>query len=371
MTAWEWKQTVNLPVKVLVVDDSAFIRRVVGDILANDPEIQVVGTARNGKEALEKASLLAPDVITLDVEMPVMDGLETLEKLMAQKPVAVIMLSAHTEAGAVVTLRALELGAVDFVLKPQKPVEVKELAQILPEKVKAAARIPPRRLCLGKPCREIVPAPLLSAGMGRFDVVAVGTSTGGPAALQQVLTRLPADFPIGIVIVQHMPPGFTAALARRLNELSALEIREAQEGDVVAPGVVLIAPAGKQMVVERKGSVVRTHLTEDAGIPTIFKPSADVLFLSVATVYGKRSLGVILTGMGNDGLRGLRAIKEQGGMVLAQDEETSIVYGMPRAAVEAGLADRVLPLPAIAGEIVSLVTSGPPYSKGENTQWRF
>lgn len=363
-------QAVNWPVRVLIVDDSAFIRRVVGDILAKDPEIQVIGTARNGKEALEKVSDLEPQVITLDVEMPIMDGLETLEKLMVQKPVAVIMLSAHTEAGTEITLRALELGAVDFVLKPQKAADVKELAQILPEKIKAAARIPPRRLCLGKSCRENVPAPLLSGDAGPFEVVAIGTSTGGPAALQQVLTRLPADLPAGIVVVQHMPPGFTAALARRLNDLAALEIKEAQENDIVSPGVALIAPAGKQMVVERKGNMVRTHLMEEGGIPTIFKPSADVLFISVAAVYGKRSLGVILTGMGNDGVRGLKAIKEQGGMVLAQDEETSIVYGMPRAAVEAGLADKVLPLPAIAGEIVALVTSQLPRDKGEGRAWK-
>ncbi|KYH32700.1 protein-glutamate methylesterase/protein-glutamine glutaminase [Neomoorella mulderi] len=345
----------NWPVKVLVVDDSAFSRRLLIDILKADPGIQVVGYARNGEEALEKVASLQPQVVTLDLEMPVMDGLATLKNLMASSPVAVIMLSAHTAAGAEVTIKALELGAVDFVLKPAKSGDIKELARILPEKIKAAARVPVGRLCRGKPCREIIPAPFISPRQGQIEVVAIGTSTGGPAALQQVLTALPGDLPAGIVIVQHMPPGFTGPLARRLNELAALEIREAVAGDVVRPGLALIAPAGKQMLLERHAGSVQVQLAAEAEVPTLFKPSVDVLMLSVARVYGPRSLGVILTGMGNDGVRGLKAIKERGGQVLAQDEGTCIVYGMPRAAVEAGLADQVLPLPAIAGAIVSLV----------------
>ncbi|WP_258360085.1 protein-glutamate methylesterase/protein-glutamine glutaminase [Moorella sulfitireducens] len=349
----------NWPVKVLVVDDSAFSRRLIIDILSTDPEIQVVGYARNGMEALEKVASLKPQVVTLDLEMPVMDGLETLKKLMAGTPVAVIMLSAHTAAGAEVTIQALELGAVDFVLKPAKPGDIKDLARVLPEKIKAAARVPRERLCSGRPCREIIPAPFISHMKGGVEVVAIGTSTGGPAALQQVLTALPADLPAGVVVVQHMPPGFTGPLARRLNELAALEIREAADGDIIRPGMALIAPAGKQMLLERHGGNVQVLLAEEAGIPTLFKPSVDVLFLSVARIYGYRSLGVILTGMGNDGVRGLKAIKEQGGRVLAQDEDTSIVYGMPRAAVEAGLADQILPLPAIAAAIVSLVAAAP------------
>jgi len=185
--------------------------------------------------------------------------------------------------------------------------------------------------------------------------VAIGASTGGPAALRQVLAALPGDLPAGIVIVQHMPPGFTGPLAQRLNELAALEVREAEEGDAVRPGLVLIAPAGQQMFLERQAGVVQVRLADNAGFATLFKPSADTLFLSVARACGPRSLAVILTGMGNDGLQGLRAIKDRGGLVIAQDEGTSVVYGMPRAAAEAGLADRVLPLEAIAPAIVAMV----------------
>ncbi|BCV20772.1 protein-glutamate methylesterase/protein-glutamine glutaminase [Moorella sp. Hama-1] len=390
------------PVRVLVVDDSAFSRRLVSNILASDPAIQVVGYARNGREALEKVAILQPQVITLDQEMPILDGLTTLEELMTTNPVAVIMLSAHTAAGAEVTIKALEQGAVDFVLKPVHPGDTRELARVLPAKVKTAARVPVGRLCRGKPCRENLPAAFISSRKGRLAgldpretrvdqvaaldqddggqtgfssgtglastskslasdiqfppaVVAIGTSTGGPAALRQVLAALPGDLPAGVVIAQHMPPGFTGPLARRLNELSPLEVREAKEGDVVRAGLALIAPAGRQMFLERRAGTVQVRLADDAGFATLFKPSADALFLSVARAYGPRSLAVILTGMGNDGLQGLRAIKDHGGLVIAQDEGTSVVYGMPRAAVEAGLADRVLPLEAIAPAIVALV----------------
>ncbi|MBC7324705.1 MAG: chemotaxis response regulator protein-glutamate methylesterase, partial [Moorella sp. (in: Bacteria)] len=267
---------------------------------------------------------------------------------------AVIMLSAHTAAGAEVTIKALEMGAVDFVLKPLQPGDIKELARLLPEKIKAAARVPVGRLCQGKTCREALPA-FISPRQGRAEVVALGASTGGPAALRQVLTGLPGHLPTGIVIVQHMPPGFTAPLARRLNEVAALEIREAAPGDEVQPGLALIAPAGKQMLLVRQAGRVRVQLAEEAGMSTLFQPSVDVLLLSVARVYGAGSLGVILTGMGNDGVRGLRAIKEQGGQVFAQDEASSIVYGMPRAAVEAGVVDRIVPLDQMAAAILAAV----------------
>lgn len=358
------------PVKVLVVDDSAFSRRLLIDILEADPQIQVAGYARNGREALEKVAALRPQVVTLDLEMPVMDGLATLEALMASNPVAVIMLSAHTAAGAEVTIKALEMGAVDFVLKPVRPGDIKELARIVPEKIKAAARVPVGRLCHGKPCREKLPAPFIFAPLatpasvasftrqGQVDIVAIGASTGGPSALRQVLTGLPGNLPAGVVVVQHMPVGFTGPLARRLNELADLEVREAVAGDTIRPGLVLIAPAGKQMLLEQQGGSVHVQLADRAGISTLFKPSADVLIMSVARVYGHRSLGVILTGMGNDGVRGLRAIKGRGGQVLAQDEVSSIVYGMPRAAVEAGVVDRIVPLDQMAAAITAVVDPG-------------
>lgn len=393
----------NWPVRVLVVDDSAFSRRLVIDILQADPAIQVVGYARNGREALEKMVSFKPRVITLDQEMPVMDGLATLTALMASNPVAVVMLSSHTAAGAAVTIKALELGAVDFIPKPAPGDNLADFARQLTEKVKAAALVPVTRLCRGKPCRGNSPAPFIfpppdrekareeaagtakagsrrpepvfpvegapaamtgvaAGGAGRpagrrhgIEVVAIGTSTGGPAALRQILTALPGSLPAGIVIVQHMPAGFTGPLARRLDELAALEVREAAAGDVPRPGLALLAPSGRQMLLERRGGILQVNLAAEAGITTLFKPSVDALFLTVAKECGPRSLGVILTGMGNDGLRGLRAIKEQGGTVIAQDEATSVVYGMPRAAVEAGLADLVLPLEEIAPAIVALV----------------
>ncbi|MDN5346727.1 MAG: two-component system, chemotaxis family, protein-glutamate methylesterase/glutaminase [Clostridia bacterium] len=348
----------NWPVKVFVVDDSAFMRRLITEILKTDPDLQVVGYARNGEEALEKIPRLRPQVVTLDVEMPGMDGLATLQALMAHHPVPVVMLSALTTAEAEATIKALELGAVDFVPKPARREDMNELARILPEKVKAAALVPVARLCQGQPCSGSIPASFISTRPGRVEIVGIGTSTGGPSALQRVLTGLPGNLPAGVVIVQHMPPGFTGPLARRLNELSALEVREAGEGDVVRPGLALIAPAGRQMLLERRAGRVEVRLADEGGVPTPFKPSVDVLFLSVAREYGAGSLGVILTGMGNDGVRGLKAIKGRGGQVLAQDEASSIVYGMPRAAVEAGVVDKIVPLSQMASEIVAAVGRG-------------
>ncbi|NLW06723.1 MAG: chemotaxis response regulator protein-glutamate methylesterase, partial [Clostridia bacterium] len=335
----------SLPVKVLVVDDSAFMRRVIIDILSADAGIQVVGYARNGKDALEKISRLKPQVVTLDIEMPVMDGLTTLKHLMQTSPVPVLMLSALTTSEAEVTIKALELGAVDFVLKPARLTDMKELTSVLPAKVRAAAAVPVAQLRQHDAETRL---PLMSAERLRAsvkEIVAIGTSTGGPAALTRVIGALPGDLPAGVVIVQHMPPGFTAPLARRLNELSRLEVREASAGDVVRPGLALLAPAGRQMLLQRRAGRVQVQLTDQAEISTPFKPAADVLFLSVAEIYGPRSLGVILTGMGNDGVRGLKAIKERGGQVLAQDKETSVIFGMPRAAIKAGVVDRVVPLP--------------------------
>ncbi|MDK2820341.1 MAG: two-component system, chemotaxis family, protein-glutamate methylesterase/glutaminase [Clostridia bacterium] len=333
------------------------MRQVIIGILKNEPNIQVVGYARNGEEALRKIAGLRPHVVTLDVEMPIMDGLTTLKVLMKENPVPVVMLSALTTAHADVTIRALELGAVDFILKPAKREDITELADVLPNKIRAAARAPVRQFCGDKSSREIVPASFISTPKsGKVEIIAIGTSTGGPSALQRVLTGLPGNLPAGIVIVQHMPRGFTAPLAKRLNQLSQLEIREAEPDDVIKPGLALIAPAGKQMVLVRQAGKVQVRLQEEADINTLFKPSVDVLFLSVAKEYKARSLGVILTGMGNDGVRGLTAIKEEGGRVLAQDEASCIVYGMPKAAVEKGVVDKVIPLSEMAKEIVETVT---------------
>ncbi|MHB1126219.1 MAG: protein-glutamate methylesterase/protein-glutamine glutaminase [Bacillota bacterium] len=341
-------------IKVLVVDDSAFMRRVVIKMLESDPAFEVVGYARDGKDALEKIDSLKPQVVTLDVEMPVMDGLSTLAAIMERKPLPVVMLSSHTNRGAEISLRALELGAVDVVLKPERDKFDAVAAELL-VKLKVAAGVSADKV--NRQARHPLTSPVVDHRLvsmhRKLEIVAIGSSTGGPSALQQVLTRLPEDFPAGVVVVQHMPPGFTGPLAKRLDELSHIHVREAQAGDRIEPGLALIAPAGHQMVLERRGREVKVQLTEKAPVPTLFKPSVDVMMLSVAEVYGPLALGVILTGMGNDGVRGLIAIKEQKGQTIAEAEESCVVFGMPRAAIEAGVIDTVLSLQQIGGEIAA------------------
>lgn len=348
------------PVKVLVVDDSVFMRQMIKKMLEADPQIKVVGYARNGQEALEKIQRFKPNVLTLDVEMPGLDGLQTLERLMCCCPTPVVMLSAVTSEGAQATIKALELGAVDFAAKPERKADIVQLAQELPLKVKMAANVPVTKVCPQKKLKPhpVIAQPSLTNKIKKkpIDVVAIGTSTGGPAALHTLINSLPPQLPAALLIVQHMPPGFTASLAKRLNELGRIPVKEAQNGDLVQKGRALLAPAGWQMELEKEGAQVRVKLSKKSPIPTLFKPSVDVLFMSVAQIYGARSLGVILTGMGNDGLRGLRAMKEQGALGLAEDESTCIVYGMPRAVTEAGLVDKIAPLNRLASEIVNFVS---------------
>ncbi len=344
-------------IKVLVVDDSPILRKLITQALREDREIEVVGTASNGKEAVEKAPRLRPDVITLDIEMPIMDGLTALEKLRRIYPKArVIMFSSLTEKGAKETIKALSLGAFDFVTKPSTrslTESIKKIQEELIPKIKTAAprRVPsPIRPPVGRaapirpaapkvPPRRVPTRPLV----GKKEVVAIGVSTGGPKALAEVIPRLPANFPVPILIVQHMPPIFTAQLAQRLDQLSALKVVEAGEGNPLAPGKVFIAPGDFHMEVKVRGGAKVIHLHK--GPPeNSCRPAVDVLFRSVAQVFGGKSVGVILTGMGHDGLAGAKLMKEQGALIIAQDEATSVVYGMPRAVVEAGLADYVLPL---------------------------
>ncbi|HHX51303.1 MAG TPA: chemotaxis response regulator protein-glutamate methylesterase [Clostridia bacterium] len=346
-----------LPVKVLVVDDSAYMRRVITAMLENDQSIQVVGFARDGKDALEKIQRLKPDVITLDVEMPGMDGLETLQEIMGSNPLPVVMVSGLTAEGAQTTLKALELGAVDFVAKPEKRQDLMLLAEELPAKVKMAAGVPAAKIHpLGgvSPVR-FPPLPVTRVSPRGFQVVIIGTSTGGPAALAEIFKNLPGDLEAAVLMVQHMPPGFTRTLAQRLNDIGNLPVKEAEEGDPVFPGRALLAPAGWQMELDRVAGEIRVHLSTRSSFPTPFKPSVDVLCLSAARLYGKSILAVILTGMGNDGVRGLQAIKKASGFVLAQDEASCIVYGMPKAAVEAGVVDKIIPLTKIGEEISSLI----------------
>ncbi|NLK00045.1 MAG: chemotaxis response regulator protein-glutamate methylesterase [Clostridia bacterium] len=340
-------------INVFIVDDSAFMRQVITKILHQDKHLKVIGRARNGKEALERIPILKPDVVTLDIEMPVMDGLETLERLKKLYPVPVIMLSSLTQKGARVTMRALELGAVDFIPKPSEKKDFDSLANELPAKVKLAATVDVAAKISVPAKPRPARAKLLQAE--NIELVIIGTSTGGPSALQQVIPKLPKDLPAGVLIIQHMPKGFTKALAERLNQHSQLAVREAQNGDVLEPGTALVAPAGTQTLLRRWGSRAKVALKDETPIPTHFRPSVDVTMLSAAKIFGGSILGVIMTGMGNDGVRGLEKVKEHGGKALAEAEETCVVFGMPRAAIQAGLIDEVQPLHRLAGRIIDVV----------------
>lgn len=339
-------------IRVLVVDDSAFVRQALTRMLGSAPDIEVVGTAVDGEHGLAKARELAPDVVTLDIQMPRMGGLQCLEQLMRERPLAVLLLSSHTQEGADVTVRGLELGALDFVDKSSVHghMNLLDLAEELRLKIRALAGARPGRVAGGGVAEPAAaPRPVV-----RADVVAIATSTGGPPALQSIIPRLPRELASAILVVQHMPLGFTRSLAERLAARSTLPVREAEEGDPVQPGQVLIAPAGLHMRVRKRGSAVKIVLDEEPRA-ALHRPSADVLMASVAKVYGPRSLGVLLTGMGSDGVEGLRAIQAAGGRTLAESEESCVIYGMPKAAVEAGVVERTVPLERMAEEIVAAV----------------
>jgi two-component system, chemotaxis family, protein-glutamate methylesterase/glutaminase len=342
-------------IRVLVVDDSAFVRQALVRMLGAAPDIEVVGTAVDGREALEQTRNLRPDVITLDIKMPRMGGLEALHRIMTECPTPVLLLSSLTSEGADVTLRGLELGAMDFVDKSsvQGHMNLLALTQELQCKVRALASVPRARL--ENATRALtVPAPRPRTEGRRLDVVVIGTSTGGPPALQTLIPRMPIDLPCAILVVQHMPAGFTRSLAERLDSRSLLPVREAEEGDLVLPGHVLVAPAGVHMKVRRRGPNTRIFL-DDEPRAALHRPSVDVLMASVARSYGARCLGIVLTGMGSDGVEGLRAIQAAGGHTLAEHEESCVIYGMPKAAMEAGVVDRALPLSRIADEILATV----------------
>jgi two-component system chemotaxis response regulator CheB len=340
-------------VKVLVVDDSAFMRKVLSDLFAAESDFTVLEAARNGKEAVDKVKRLKPDVVTMDVEMPVMDGITALDTIMRESPTPVVMVSSLTREGADATMKALEKGAVDFVAKTAGPISsIEQIRTEILAKCRAAAKANVRQLVRPpSPPPPPVAHPPAFAPSPDEQIVAIGTSTGGPRALQEIITRLPGNLPCPVVIVQHMPPGFTKSLSDRLNSLSALTVKEAENGDVLRPGLAVIAPGDFHMALAREGTktVVKLHQEPPIGG---HRPSVDPTMEAVARIYGPRAMGVILTGMGHDGSRGMKAIKANRGFTIAEDQSTTVVFGMPKAAIELGIVDRIVPLPGIAGEIV-------------------
>jgi two-component system, chemotaxis family, protein-glutamate methylesterase/glutaminase len=335
-------------VRVLVIDDSAYVRKVVTQMLSRSPFIEVVATARDGKEALELAEQLRPDVITCDLNMPEMDGVRFVQVQMARRAVPIVIMSIANRAGEQV-LAALDAGAIDFVQKPTALASDRllDVADDLLAKVKAAAGAPLRRLA--DVSRPTVPLPAPAAD--KVDVVVIGISTGGPQGLKAVIPRLPANCPVPMAIVLHMPVGYTELYARKLDELSPMAVKEASEGDEMLPGRVLLAAAGRHLSFRRVGASVVAHL-DVRPLDSQHRPSVDVLFQSAAEVYGARTLGVVMTGMGADGREGAAWIKARGGRILTEAEESCVVYGMPRSVVEAGLSDASIILDDMAAAIL-------------------
>lgn len=364
------------PVRVLVVDDSAFMRKILTELLASDPGIEVVATARDGVDGVKKALELRPDVITLDIEMPRLDGYGTLRELMQQCPTPVVTVSSHTRSGAEATIRALTLGAVDVVAKPSGSIslDMHRVRDELVNKVLAAAtatvrqrrvlaELPPlqgqREAAAAAGTKPPLQRPRPEAGIATR-IAVIGCSTGGPGALHQVIPRLPSDLPLGILVVQHMPPGFTRSLANRLDEISAISVKEAEEGDLIQHGRVLIAPGGQHMLVGPGG-----RIKLDQGPPLHgVRPAVDPTLESAVREYGSRILVAILTGMGFDGAKGAMAVKKAGGLCVAEAASTCVVYGMPRAVVEMGLADSVVPIQEVASAIVQYARGGASGSEG-------
>lgn len=327
-----------MAITVLVVDDSNFFCRQVAQILSADPEIKVVGVAHNGQEAIQKAQQLKPDVITLDVEMPIMDGITALKEIMKLVPTKALMLSSLTYEGAKLTLDALDAGAADFMLKSYEGISQAggQLARSLREKVKQLGRSTPRKTVTltPKPAASKPPTPKST----QLGLVAIGASTGGPVAIQKILTALPANFPLPITITQHMPGTFTGAFAQRMNSLAGLTIKEAADNDRLLPGHVYIAPGGKQMIMEGTGGNARLRI-RDTDSRLQYAPCVDVTYASAAKVFGKGVLAIVLTGMGADGREGARILKQAGSMIWTQDEASCVVYGMPMSVKTAGFSD--------------------------------
>lgn len=386
-----------MAVKVLIVDDSSFFRRRLTEILSADPDLEVVDTATNGREAVDKALALKPDVITMDIEMPVLDGISAVREILQSQRTPILMFSSLTHEGAKATLDALDAGAVDFLPKKFEDIarDKQEAADVLRERVKTVARRRPlgrttfshsamarqaaqsavrptlessrsasdthrtlsSRALLERP--KLTERTALARSSGKeYKVVAIGTSTGGPVALQRILTALPADFPLPIILIQHMPAAFTGAFAQRLNTLAKIEIKEAEDNDMLRPGVAYLAPGGKQMLVEGSEGQARLRIKEDDSPRITFKPSVDVTFATAARVFSDKVLAIVLTGMGADGREGARLLKQQNATVWAQDEASCVVYGMPQAIAAAGLMDAEVALNDVATRLLAELRHG-------------
>lgn len=342
-------------VKVLIVDDSAFMRKILTDILSDTSQIEVVGTAKNGEEAIEKVRKLNPDIVTLDVEMPVMDGITALGHIVKEFKIPVVMLSSLTQEGADMTIKALEIGAVDFITKPTSifKINTDEIKQILIEKVLGASKVSVSKVSR---FRAAPSKPKPKSGTHKSkrlkNIVAIGTSTGGPRALQSVVPLIPGDIDAAVLIVQHMPVGFTKSLAERLNSMSEIDIKEAEHGDVLQPGCGYLAPGGHQMEVVTKGGKQVIRL-DDSKVVSGHRPSVDAMLYSIVNENIKNTIGVIMTGMGADGADGLSKLKENGKVkIIAQDEDSCVVYGMPGSAVKVNAVDVIVPLDKITNEIM-------------------
>ncbi len=359
-----------MPARVLVVDDSGFFRRRIEDILNADKHIEVVGYAVDGKDAIDKTAALKPDVITMDIEMPVMDGITAVRHIMKSHPTPILMFSSLTTEGARSTLDALEAGAMDFLPKKMEDISLDrdEATRVLRARVRllaakgvtGPARTSANILSSSRqqaPLQAARPAPLVSGrtrNKGEYKLLAIGTSTGGPVALQDVLTRLPANFPVPILLIQHMPASFTPSFAERLDSLCKITVKEAEDGEQIKPGTAYLAPGGKQMELSRKGSIAVIQITGSQPGQN-YKPCVDITFSSVANFFRGNVLALILTGMGADGREGAKLLKQAGSTIWAQDEESSIIYGMPAAIVDAGIADQVIPLSKIGSSLVQSI----------------
>ncbi|MGX5913409.1 protein-glutamate methylesterase/protein-glutamine glutaminase [Aliidiomarina sp. Khilg15.8] len=372
-----------MTIRVLVVDDSSFFRRRVSEILNASAELEVVGTAADGEAAIRETRVLKPDVITMDIEMPVLDGISAVRRIMQECPTPILMFSSLTHDGAKATLDALEAGALDFLPKKFEDIARNrdDAVQVLQQRVREIARkrvsshaapvrpAPARPQPTSRPTSSFSsttaaaprarpePTPAVTTGSAltvntRYKLLAIGTSTGGPVALQNILTQLPANFPYPIVLVQHMPAAFTKAFAQRLNGLCKIEIREAEDGDVLKAGVAYLAPGGMQMIVDGRPGNARLRIKTDSSERITYRPSVDLTFASISKVYGGDVLGVILTGMGADGREGSRMLQARGSVIWAQDQESCVVYGMPQAVASAGIATKSYALKDMAGKIL-------------------